>query len=106
MYSKGIAPKITLLLSLYLLKDSIEHNHMLLLNLTDDCCYTVHLFSLLKKKVPCMYELIYDFGERITDAYIEENKSDLVIHNDVITEPIKACPLFKTSHFSSKQEIE
>lgn len=106
VFPKGIATKVTLLLSPYLLNNSVANNQKLLLNITGDSCYTVHLFSLLKKSVPSNYEIVCVFGERITDTYIKENKIDLVIHNDVMIEPIKACPLIKVSHFPSKREIE
>ena len=106
VYPKDIATKVTLLLSPYLLNDFVENNRKLLVNITGESCYTVHLFSLLKKTVPSNYEIVCVFGEIITDMYIEKNKIDIVIHNDVMIKPIKACPVIKVSHFPSKREVE
>lgn len=74
VYPKDIATKVTLLLSLYLLNNFVENNRKLLVNITGESYYTVHLFSLLKKTVPSNYEIVCVFGEIITDTYIEKTK--------------------------------
>lgn len=106
VYPEDVATNLSLLFSSYLIDTTIENNKKILLSISGEACYIQHLIALLKKRIPSNFDVFWVFNEKITEAYIEREKIDVIIYNHVMLTPIEGCLSIKVSHFPATGELE